>query len=680
MKWQLSEGAPEPLGVSLDGDGINVAVVSRDAEAVDFCLFDDTGDREVARLRLPGRSGAVFHGHISDVGAGTLYGLRATGPFDPANGKRFNDHKLLVDPYAKMIQAPFEVHVEIQGGAEVEDERDSAAFVPKSVVVAPLPAAGRQGPRIGRAHSVIYEASVAALTARHPGVPQALRGTFAALATPAIIGHLTALGVTTLELMPVAAWIDERHLPALGLQNHWGYNPVCFMAPDPRLAPGGLAEIRTTLERLHEAGIEVVLDVVFNHSGESDQLGATLSLRGLDNALYYRLRPDDLALYVNDTGCGHTLACDQPEVVRLVMDALRHWAHVGFDGFRFDLATILGRNAAGFAAGAPLLTAIRQDPVLRALKLIVEPWDIGPGGYQLGRFGAPFMEWNDQFRDDLRRFWQGTGSISALATRLAGSADLFAAGHRPSASLNFVSAHDGFTLADLVSFNERHNLANGEGNRDGTADNHGWNHGVEGPSADPAIVAARLRDQRNLLFCLMMARGTPMLAMGAELGHSQGGNNNGYAQAFALDWQGSADGLCGFVAALAAMRARHAALHEDRFLDGGGALPDAQWLGPDGAALTTQAWQDRNQRALMLGLYVEPARAPPQGDRVLVIINGGAGTTRFHLPPPRAGFDWHLALATAATAGATAPWLDLPARSCALVVEQQGGAASGIFS
>ena len=672
MTWQLSCGAPEPLGVSLDDEGVNVAVVSHDAAAVYFCLFDDTGHREIARLRLPGRSGHVFHGHVSEVRLGALYGLRAEGPFDLANGKRFNRNKLLVDPYAKMIQAPFEVHVEIQGGVHVKDERDSAPFVPKCVVAAPLAALRCQGPRVASARSVIYEASVAALTALHPSVPEAMRGTFGALAHPAIIDHLTRLGVTTLELMPIAAWIDERHLGPLGLHNHWGYNPVCFMAPDPRLAPGGMAEIRASLERLHEAGFEVVLDVVFNHTGESDELGPTLSLRGLDNALYYRLRPDNRAHYVNDTGCGHTLACERPEVVRLVMDALRHWAHVGFDGFRFDLATIMGRSAEGFDASAPLLTAIKQDPVLRELKLIVEPWDIGPGGYQLGRFGAPFVEWNDHFRDDVRRFWQGTGSRSALATRLAGSEDIFGAWHRPAASLNFVSAHDGLTLADLVSFKERHNHANGEDNRDGTADNHSWNHGVEGPSDDPAIMVARSQDQRNLLFCLMMARGTPMLAMGAERGHSQGGNNNGYAQAFWLDWRQDDGGLRYFFATLAALRARHVALHEDRFLDGLGPMPDALWLGPDGAVLTSADWQDASQRVLILALYVEAARAPPHGDRVLVLINGGEGLRRFHLPPPRAGFAWHVALATAAVLADGMPSLDLPARACALVVEEIG--------
>ncbi len=673
MTWITREGMPEPLGVSLHGDGVNVAIVSQDAEAVYFCLFDASGTQEIARLRLPGRSGAVFHGHVSAVQAGALYGLRADGPFDPANGKRFNCNKLLVDPYAKLIQAPFEVHVEIQGGVQVKDERDSAAFVPKCVVTVPMAAIGRQGPRIIPARTMIYEASVAALTARHEAVPEAMRGTFAALAHPTIIDHLTGLGVTTLELMPIAAWIDERHLGALGLHNHWGYNPVCFMAPDPRLAPGGLAEIRTTLERLHEAGIEVVLDVVFNHSGESDELGPTLSLRGLDNALYYRLRPDDPALYVNDTGCGHTLACDHPAVVRLIMDALRHWTQVGFDGFRFDLASILGRSAKGFDAAAPLLTAIRQDPVLRELKLIAEPWDIGPGGYQLGHFGAPFLEWNDHFRDDVRCFWQGSGSMSALATRLAGSEDIFAARHRPAASVNFVSAHDGFTLADLVSFNERHNLANGEDNRDGTADNHAWNHGVEGPTDDLAILAARVQDQRNLLFCLMMARGTPMLAMGAERGHSQGGNNNGYAQAFWLDWRQDDGGLTGFVAALTALRAQHAALHDDRFLDGLGLEPDAQWLAPDGAALTAQDWQDQAQRAFMLALYAGPTRAAPQGDHVLVIINGSAGPRRFDLPQPRAGFSWQVALATAELAPEGMASLHLVGRSCALVVAEPRG-------
>lgn len=667
MSWSLGEGSPEPLGVSLNHDGINVAVVSHDASAIFFCLFDETGRHEIARLKLPRRSGDVFHGHISGIRPGALYGLRADGAFDPARGLKFNVNKLLMDPYATLLDRRFKLHPSMQGGVTVLDAHDSASFMPKAIVTTPLPALRHPRPSISRAKTVIYETGVAALSALHPDVPKHLRGTIAALAHPAIIGYLTKLGMTTLEVMPLAAWIDERHLGPLGLANHWGYNPVCFMAPDPRLAPGGLAEIRATLETLHEAGIEVVLDVVFNHTGESDELGPTLSLRGLDNALYFRLWPDNLALYVNDTGCGHTLACDRSAVVRLVMDALRHWAHIGFDGFRFDLAPVMGRNDAGFNPGAPLLAALKQDPALRELKLMVEPWDVGPGGYRLGQFGAPFAEWNDKFRDDVRRFWQGTGNMGALAFALTASGLKF---YAPSGSINFITAHDGFTLADLVSFRQRHNLANGENNRDGTGDNHSWNHGVEGPTDDAEIIAARCQDQRNLLFCLMIARGTPMLSMGSERGHSQRGNNNGYAQAFPLDWSQSEDGLTDFVARLVALRAAHRALHDDRFLDGDGPMPDALWLRPDGVALQSADWQDQSQSAFSFCLYVAPTPTVPRGDRVLVMINGSAHDIDYHLPPPREHNSWHLALATTPIGTGEGLQLKVSARSCVLMVEQ----------
>ena len=669
MNWCVGEGAPEPLGVALKDDGVNVAVASHAADAVFFCLFDAAGTHEIARLKLPGRSGDVFHGHISNIKAGAVYGLRAAGAFDPARGLKFNVNKLLIDPFATMLDRPFTLHPAMQGGVTALEAPDSAPFMPKVLVTAPLPAMRHPRPRISRARTVIYEAGIAALSALHPDIPPHLRGTFGALAHPAIISHLTRLGITTLEAMPLAAWIDERHLGLLGLRNHWGYNPVCFMAPDPRLAPGGLAEIRDTLETLHEAGIEVVLDVVFNHTGESDELGPTLSLRGLDNALYYRLRPDNPALYVNDTGCGHTLACDRHAVVRLVMDALRHWAHIGFDGFRFDLAPVMGRTDAGFDPNAPLLGALKQDPALRELKLIVEPWDVGPHGYRLGQFGAPFAEWNDTFRDELRRFWQGTGSMGSLAFALTASGHKFS---RPSGSINFVTAHDGFTLADLVSFRQRHNLANGENNRDGTGDNHSWNHGIEGPTDDAAIIAARWQDQRNLLFCLMIARGTPMLSMGSERGHSQSGNNNGYAQAFPLDWSQSDGGLTEFVARLVALRAAHPALHDDRFLDGEGSMPDALWLRPDGLPLETADWQDQSQHSFLLCLYVPPACAGPHGDRVAVIINGGASAMVYALPPPRENARWQMALATASAEAFDTGNLRVPARSCVLMEEIVG--------
>ena len=430
------------------------------------------------------------------------------------------------------------------------DRGDSAPFTPKCVATRPSRADTSSRPRHAWEDTILYELHVKGFTKSHPDVPEALRGTFKGLACEAAITHLTRLGVTAVELMPCAAWIDERHLTRLGLANYWGYNPIALMAPDPRLAPGGWDEVREAVAALHRAGIEVIVDVVFNHTGEGDEFGPTLSLRGLDNATYYRLRPDAPRHYVNDAGCGNILAMDRAPVARLALDALRAWAEFGgVDGFRFDLATTLARRTEGFDAQAPFLAALLQDPVLRELKLIAEPWDIGPGGYQLGKFPGPFAEWNDRFRDCVRRFWRGDDiGVGELATRVAGSRDFFEAHRRPSRSINFVTAHDGFTLRDLVSYSRKRNDANGEDNRDGTNENFSWNNGVEGETDDDAILAARGKDQRNLLASLLLARGTPMLSMGAELGQTQAGNNNAYAQdneTAWLDWSGADRGAAG---------------------------------------------------------------------------------------------------------------------------------------
>ncbi|MDE2486498.1 MAG: glycogen debranching protein GlgX, partial [Alphaproteobacteria bacterium] len=565
---RVTSGSPEPLGVTLTVDGVNVAVASLTADAVDFCLFEEAGGER--RIRLPERTGEVFHGHVEGVGEGARYGLRAHGPFDPARGLRFDPGKLLVDPYAVALDGPF--HLDPAIFSAPEEALDSGPVVPKAIVTPRAPEASPQL-IVPWERAVIYEAHVRGLTRLHPDVPEPVRGTFAALACPPVIEHLQALGITTLELLPSAAWIDERHLPPLGLSNYWGYNPIAFCAPDPRLAPGGWAEVRSATRALAQAGIEVVLDVVLNHSGEGDALGPTLSLRGLDNPTYYRLDRDDPARYVDDAGTGNTLALDRPAGVRLAMEALRTWARRGgVAGFRFDLATVLGRRPNGFDPAAPLLSAMLQDPELRRLKLIAEPWDCGPGGHQLSRFPTAFGEWNDRFRDTVRRFWGGFDATRGeLAARLAGSQDVFAARRRPSRSINFVTAHDGFTLADLVSYAAKHNEANGEDNRDGTDGNWSWNSGVEGPSDESAIQARRLADQRALLATLVLSRGTPMISMGAELGQSQGGNNNAYAQDNAtawLDWARDDAGLTGWVARLAAIRQAEPVLREDRFLTG----------------------------------------------------------------------------------------------------------------
>ncbi|HEY4041147.1 MAG TPA: glycogen debranching protein GlgX, partial [Rhodopila sp.] len=576
-------GSPDVLGVTVVGDGIDVAVHAPDADAIAICLFD-AGDREIRRVRLPDRTGPVHHGHLAGVSAGTRYGLRAFGPWDPGNGHRFNSAKLLVDPWASTLDRPFRLHP-LLFDREGPRPDDTAALMPKALIATPAADPVVNRPIFDWDRAVIYELHVRGFTMTHPDIPPAIRGTFAALGHPASIAHLTRLGITTVELMPSAAWVDERHLPPLNLSNYWGYNPVAFLAPDPRLAPGGWPEVRAAVDALHAAGLSVILDAVLNHSGESDELGPTLSLRGLDNAGYYRLAADR-SLYVNDAGCGNVLAMDRPVPLRLGMDALRAWAlYGGMDGFRLDLAVTLCRRDSGFDRNAPLLSAIDQDPVLSRRVMIAEPWDIGPAGYQLGAFPPRWGEWNDRFRNAVRRFWRGDGGmIGELATRVAGSADVFAP--RPvSRSVNYIIAHDGFTLGDLVSYETKRNWANGEDSRDGSNDNLSWNNGAEGASTDASIMASRTRDRRALLGTLLLSRGTPMLSMGDELGRTQGGNNNAYAQDNAgswIDWLSADAGLVDFTTALIAQRRALAVLFGGEGLTGRpvdeAALPDVCWL------------------------------------------------------------------------------------------------------
>ena len=671
--YALSEGRPAPLGVHHDGRGVNVAVFSAHADAVFFCIFEN--NNEVARLPLPARTGEVFHGHIGGVGVGTRYGLRAAGPWDPAHGHRFNLSKLLVDPFAQSIDRPFRLHAALFDGA-APNATDSAPFVPKAIVETPNSAAAPDA-RFEWDRQVIYELHVRGFTKLHPDIPEPQRGTFAGLAHPAAIAHLRRLGVTTVELMPTAAWIDERHLPALGLANYWGYNPAAFLAPDPRLAPGGWSEVAAAVRVLHEAGITVLLDVVLNHTGEGDHLGPTLSLRGLDNASCYRLRRDDPQHYVNDTGCGNTLACDHPFVLQLAMEALRTWAlRGGVDGFRLDLATTLGRRADGFDTAPPLFAAIAQDPVLSQRAFIAEPWDVGPGGYQFGAFPAGWGEWNGRYRDTVRRFWRGDGGmLGEVATRFAGSADVFAPRHRPlTRSINFITAHDGFSLADLVAYAGKHNAANGEENRDGSDENHSWNNGNEGRSDDPAVIAARARDVRALLATLLLSRGSPMLSMGDECGRTQGGNNNAYAQDNAvswLDWERADDALVKFTARLVRSRLNCPALTGSHGLTGRAidatGIPDVAWFLPDGQALKADQWQRRENRTLVAVLY-----AP--GSRAAVVLHAGPKPIEITLPQARIGCHWHCRTDSAAPereeiAGAS---FAVAARSVVLLVEETG--------
>ena len=613
------------FGAVPDATGTRFDVWSGSAESVWLCLYEGSDDTETRRLALSRDADGVFSAHIDGLRPGLRYGVRADGPHDPAQGHWFDPAKLLVDPYAIALDRPFAYDPRL--AAPHAAGIDTAALVPKAVVTALPPPVASAPPHFSPG-GFIYELNVRSFSLRHPEVPPALRGTVAALAHPAILDHLTRLGVDAIELMPIAAWIDERHLPRLGLRNSWGYNPVTMMALDPRLCPGAMAELRETVAALHGAGIGVILDVVFNHTGESDAAGPTLSLRGLDAQAYYA--HDAEGRLINDTGCGNTLDCAHPAMRRLVLDSLRHFVrHAGIDGFRFDLAPVLGRLPNGFDPNAPLLQEIIDDPVLADRMLIAEPWDIGPGGYRLGGFPAQWLEWNDRYRDRVRRFWRGDARMRGdLATALAGSSDVFA-GER-TRSVNFIAAHDGFALADLVAYRDRHNLANGEENRDGHGENLSWNNGTEGASDDAAVTAARAADLRALLATLFASRGTILMTAGDEFGRSQGGNNNAYAQdgdLTWLDWAGRDRALEDFTADLAALRRRFPALAGPGFLTGaqdGTGTPDVVWTGPEGEPLTVGDWQAECDT---LGMILSAAEG-----RLAVLFNRGSEAVRFDLP------------------------------------------------
>lgn len=653
-----------PLGAIVTPEGIRFAVWSGAAQRIRVCLFD--GERETQRLELKPEGGGVHALFVAGLKAGTRYGFRAEGVYAPEKGLWFDPDKLLVDPYALAIDRPYSYDPAL--AARRGAGADTAPLVPKGVAIA-LPEPQPAHAPLFDAGGLIYELPVKAFSIRHPDVPERDRGTLRGLAAPAVIDHLTKLGVSAVELMPTAAWISERHLAPLGLTNAWGYNPVTFMALDPRLAPGGIADLRAATSALHAAGIGVVLDVVFNHTGESDALGPTLSLRGLDAQAYYR--HDAGGKLVNDTGTGNTLACDHAVVEQLVLDSLRHFVrHAGVDGFRFDLAPILGRDAEGYRPDAPLLQAMRADPVLADRILIAEPWDIGQNGYQLGNFRSPFLEWNDRFRDDVRRFWRGdAGTVGALATRLAGSSDVFAHDAAPATrTVNFVAAHDGMTLADLVAYAKKHNEANGENNRDGHDENFSWNDGVEGETDNPAIRARRLGDVRALLATLFASRGAIMLTAGDEFGRSQRGNNNAYAQdndLTWLDWTGRDLELEAYTAALSALRRATPALRDTRFLigrpDGGQELPHVEWLTESGAALDDVTWRDPARHRLVMMLRDGHA----QGGRLAVLFNGDRRASTFALPR-RDGYAW-----TAALEGGPDADVAVPGRSVAFMVERR---------
>ena len=660
MLFEMRAGRPSPMGATVMGDGVNFAVFSANATRIDVCLFSPDGARELQRLPLPEREGDVWFGFVPGVAAGQLYGLRAHGPYRPDEGHRFNANKLLLDPYARRLTGLPEWDDALMGyqvGARAADlsfdTRDSARSMPRCVVEDYTPPADAP-PRPGRpmAETLVYEAHVKGLTKLHPTVRDA--GTFRGLADPAVIDHLQRTGVTAIELLPVQAFLTDHFLWEKGLTNYWGYQTLGFFAPDPRYMDGpDIAQFRQAVDGLHAAGIEVLLDVVYNHTCEGSELGPTLSFRGLDNASYYRLAPDPRR-YVNDTGTGNTLNLDHPMVLRMVMDSLRYWVEVmGVDGFRFDLASTLARTdrqQGGFDPRSGFFAAIGQDPVLRGVKLIAEPWDIGPGGYRLGGFPAPFGEWNDRFRDGVRRFWRGDpGRAPDLATRLAGSAPLFDHSGRPAtSSVNFVTAHDGFNLEDTVSYVHKHNMANGEDNRDGHGENYSDNFGVEGPTDDPEIREARDRRKRAMLATLFLSQGTPMLLAGDEIGHTQGGNNNAYAQdneTTWIDWSRADRDLATFVARLAAVRAEHPVLRQSRFLharpraaDG---VADLFWRRPDGAPMGRGDWHDPALQAVCVELRM--ASGTPHfamsRDAVFAVFNAGAAL-QVRCPTPPRGFVW----------------------------------------
>jgi glycogen operon protein len=651
---RIQPGQPYPLGATCDGIGTNFAVFSAHATRMELCLFDPTGRRQLACYDLPEYTDQVWHGYLPRVTAGQLYGYRAHGPYEPEQGHRFNPHKLLIDPYARQLAGQTRWSDALHGyrmsspRADLSfDRRDSAAAVPKSVVVEPMePLLHQPRPRTPWSRTVIYETHLKGLTQKLPQLRPHEAGTFMALADPRVIEHLVKLGVTAVELLPVHAFVQDRRLAQMKLRNYWGYNTLAFFAPEPDyLVRGALSEVRAAVRALHDAGIEVILDVVYNHTCEGSELGTTMSFRGLDNASYYRLLPDNPRHCIDDTGCGNTVNTAHPRVIQLVMDSLRYWVEVfGVDGFRFDLGVALGREAHGYDPNCGLFDALRQDPTLSQVKLISEPWDLGPGGYQVGNHPAPFAEWNGKFRDDVRRFWKGDSAMRGLlARRLMGSAEMFDRdGRRPWASVNFVTAHDGFTLHDLVSYAHKHNQANGEDNRDGADDNHSDNHGHEGPTDDAAIHDARERSKRAMLATLAFSHGTPMLLGGDEFGRTQRGNNNAYCQDNAVSWfdwrqlrSEAGRAQTEYLARLIHLRQQHPTLHSARFVHGEAevlpGIPTVSWFDERGKLLTQADWHDHEARLLVLRRAVGLGR---RADVSLLLVNGTREPHRFVLPAP----------------------------------------------
>lgn len=669
MSKAVEEGLPYPLGAHWDGNGTNFALFSAHATKVEICLFD--GDKET-RIELPEYTDEIFHGYLPDVGPGQYYGYRVHGPYEPEKGHRFNPNKLLLDPYARahagtLTWDPAVFGYKMETGDDLTfDERDSAPFMPKCVVVDRdfdwTGEAGRQPVPWDR--TIVYETHVKGFTKLNPNVPEKLRGTYAGFGSAASVDYLRDLGITSVELLPVHTFINDDYLLKKKLVNYWGYNTIGFFAPDPRYAsdvPNSLREFKEMVAKLHAGGLEVILDVVYNHTAEGNELGPTLSFKGIDNASYYRLMPDKPRYYINDTGTGNTVNLSHANVIRLVTDSLRYWVReMHIDGFRFDLGTILAREVYGFTEQSGFLKAVNQDPLLTTVKLIAEPWDIGPGGYQVGGFPPGWAEWNDKFRDTMRDFWRGEAPVSAIAPRLSASADMFNhQGRRAWASVNFVTAHDGFTLNDNFSYNEKHNEANGEDNKDGHSHNRSWNCGVEGPTDNKDIIALRERQKRNMLATLLFAQGTPMLLGGDEFGRTQKGNNNAYCQDSEIswfDWKWTPEGkdLHAFTKRLISLLGDCSVLRRSRFLtgehDANLDVRDVTWVNANGGPMQEEHWKDGNVKCF--GMLLD-GRAQKTGIRkqaddqtMLLILNGFEGLVDFTMPEAFGGKGWELLIDT----------------------------------
>jgi glycogen operon protein len=663
---RIREGLPHPRGVTWDGKGVNFSLFSANATKVELCLFDSRGEQEQQRIELPEFTDEIWHGYIEGIGPGQVYGYRVHGPYDPENGHRFNPNKLLLDPYARELvgglrwdHACFGYTIGEESDDLTFDERDSAPFVPKCVVVDEgFDWKQNLKPLVPWDRTIIYETHVSGYTKRHPAVPEALRGTFTGLSVPEVIEYIKSLGVTSVELLPIHMFINDSLLLERGLTNYWGYNSIGFFAADPRYFADpmrGVQEFKEMVLRLHDAGIEVILDVVYNHTAEGNELGPTLSFKGIDNHSYYRLLPDQKRYYINDTGTGNTLNLSHPRVIQMVTDSLRYWVQeMHVDGFRFDLGTILAREPNGFDNQSGFLKACSQDPVLGHVKLIAEPWDCGPGGYQVGGFPPGWAEWNDQYRDMIRDYWRGEAAAAAVAPRLLASPDVFNKfGRRPAASVNFITAHDGFTLNDLVTYNERHNEANGEDNRDGHSHNRSWNCGSEGPTKDKAIIELRERQMRNLLATLLLSQGTPMVLAGDEFARTQQGNNNAYCQDNEISWvdwslADQNESLVRFVKKLTALRRKYPILRRSRFLSGETneeiGIKEITWINATGSEMQPEQWDD--ELMLCFGMLLD-GRAQATGIRqrgqdatILIVFNSYHDVVQFTLPGTTDSAHW----------------------------------------